>query len=45
LTRMTAATDLEDQRRVFDELRHCYSPEDAEAALQEFLAQRTPPPS
>jgi hypothetical protein len=45
LTRMTAATDLEDQRRVFEDLRHRYPPEEAESALQELLARRTPPPS
>lgn len=45
LTRVTAVTDLEDQRRVFEELRHRYPPETAEAALQEVLAKRTPPPA
>lgn len=42
LTRMTAAADLEGQRRVFDELRHRSPTDEAEAALQEFLAQRRP---
>lgn len=45
LTRMTAATDLEEQRRIFEDLRHRYPPEEAEAALQVLLAKRAAPPS
>lgn len=41
LTRMTTSVDLDEQRRVFEELRHRYSPEDAEASLQKILAART----
>jgi hypothetical protein len=40
LTRMTTSTDLEEQRRVFEELRHRYPPEEAEVSLQEVLAAR-----
>lgn len=40
LTRMTTSIDLDEQRRVFEELRHRYSPEDAEASLREILAAR-----
>ncbi len=43
LTRMTTAVDLDEQRRVFEELRHRYPPEEAEAALSEILAARTSP--
>ncbi len=43
LTRMTTAVDLDEQRRVFEDLRHRYPPEEAEAALSEILAARTSP--
>ncbi|MCP3959433.1 MAG: toxin-antitoxin system HicB family antitoxin [bacterium] len=43
LTRMTGATDLDEQRRVFEGLLHRYPAEEAETALQEILAARTPP--
>ena len=45
LARMTTAADLEEQRRIFEELRHRYPPEEAEEALQELLAARTPAPA
>lgn len=41
LTRMTTSGDLDEQRRVFEELRHRYPPEEAEASLQEILAARS----
>ena len=44
LTRMTTAMDLDEQRRVFEELSHRYSLEEAESALQEILAARAPAP-
>lgn len=40
LTRIVTAADLESQRRTFEELTHRYSPEEAEAALQDVLAAR-----
>ena len=45
LARMTTAADLEEQRRIFEDLRHRYPPAEAEEALQELLAARTLPPS
>lgn len=45
LARVTTVTDLEDQRRIFEELLHRYPPDAAEAALQELLAKRTPSPA
>ena len=45
LARMTTAADLEEQRRVFEDLRRRYPPEEAEEALQQLLGARTPPPS
>ena len=45
LARMTTAADLEEQRRIFEDLRHRYPPEEAEEALRELLAARTPAPS
>jgi hypothetical protein len=42
LTRMTTATDIQEQRRTFEGLLHRYPPEQAEAALGEVLAARTP---
>ncbi len=44
LTRMTTATDLKVQRKVFEQLRHRYPPDEAEATLQELLAARALPP-
>lgn len=41
LTRMTTATDLDQQRTTFDGLLRRHPPEDAEAALQEILGART----
>ena len=43
LTRMTAGVDLDEQRRVFEGLLHRYPEAEAENALQEILAARTPP--
>lgn len=40
LTRTVTAADIESQRKVFEELTHRYSPEEAEAALGELLAAR-----
>ena len=37
--------DREEQRRIFDDLRHRYPQDEAEEALHELLAARTPPPS
>lgn len=45
LTRMTASTDLDEQRRVFEGLLHRYPAAEADAALQEILTARTPPSS
>jgi acyl-CoA hydrolase len=45
LARMTTAADLEEQRRIFEDLRRRYPPQEAEEALQKLLAARTPPPS
>lgn len=45
LARMTTAGDLAEQRRIFDDLRHRYPAQEAEEALQQLLAARTPPPS
>jgi len=41
LTRMTSGADLDEQRRVFDDLLHAYPAAEAETALQEILAART----
>lgn len=40
LTRAVTATDLDDQRRAFDEMTRRYPADEAEAALQELLAAR-----
>lgn len=40
LTRSVTAADLESQRKTFEELTRRYPPEEAEAALREFLAAR-----
>lgn len=40
LTRIVTAANLESQRKTFEELTHRYSPEEAEAALQDVLAAR-----
>ncbi len=45
LTRMTGGIDLEEQRRVFEDLLHRYPKAEAEGALQAVLAARTAPPS
>ncbi len=42
LIRMTAGADLDEQRRVFEGLFHRYPAAEAETALQEILAARTP---
>ena len=42
LTRVTAGADLDEQRRVFEGLLHRYPAAEAETALQEILAARTP---
>ena len=42
LTRMTSGADLDEQRRVFEGLLHRYPETEAEAALQQVLAARTP---
>jgi len=41
LTRTTTVVDLEEQRRVFDQLTSRYPPEEAEEALRDLLAART----
>ncbi len=43
LTRMTASKELDEERRVFEGLVQRYPAAEAEAALQEILAARTPP--
>ena len=45
LARMTTAADLEEQRRIFEDLRHRYPHEEAEGALHDLLAARAPAPS
>ncbi len=42
LTRMTSGADLDQQRRVFEGLLHRYPAAEAETALQQVLAARTP---
>ena len=42
LTRMTSGADLDEQRRVFEGLLHRYPAAEAETALQQILAARTP---
>lgn len=42
LTRMTTGADLDEQRRIFDDLLRRYPAAEAETALQEILAARTP---
>ena len=42
LTRMTSGADLDDQRGVFEGLLRQYPAAEAETALQQVLAARTP---
>lgn len=42
LTRMTGGSDLDEQRRVFEELLHQYPAAEADAALREVFSARIP---